>query len=105
MNTSPRIIADSTFNIFGASPGTPVKGGSTFHIAKAWCFGNLTLTPVDTGAGENPTVATGISCDGSALGNITQTDGIEGDMEFFAVQSRNNGSFTCSGNYTPSWGS
>ena len=102
MNTSPRIIADSTFNIFGQVVGTPVKGDSIFHIAKAWCFGKLTLNPVATGSGQNPTVATGITCDGSQLDNSTQTDGIEGDISFFAVQSRNNDSFTCS-SYTPNW--
>ncbi|MFH1527918.1 MAG: TasA family protein, partial [Bacteroidota bacterium] len=95
MNTSPRIIADSTFNIFGDQPGTPVPGDTEFYIAKAWCFGDLTLTPVGTDQGDNPTVATGITCDGSALDNLTQTDGIEGNISFYAEQARNNSNFKC----------
>lgn len=96
MNTSPRIVADSTFNIFGAPIGTPVKGDSEFYIAKAWCFGDLGFNPVGTGQGENPTIATGITCDGSKLNNITQTDSVVGNISFYAEQARNNENFVCS---------
>ena len=105
MNTSPRIVADSTFNIFAGGPTTtptPLTGGIDYHIAKAWCFGTLGFAPVSVG--ENPTVATGITCNGASLDNSTQTDGVKGDIEFYAVQSRNNSTFTCEANYTPSWG-
>lgn len=95
MNTSPRIIADSTFNIFGAPIGTSVEGDSEFYIAKAWCFGELTLTPVPQSGTNDPIVATGIHCDGSSVNNSTQTDGIVGNITFYAEQSRNNPNFTC----------
>jgi hypothetical protein len=50
---------------------------------------------VAAGAGVNPSVNAGVTCDGSALGNITQTDGATVDVAFRAVQARNNPSFTC----------
>lgn len=104
MSTSPRIVADSTFNIFEAgAPNTPLTGGADYYIAKAWCFGDLGFNPVLTGEGQNPTVATGITCNGASLDNSTQTDGVQGDIEFYSVQSRNNLDFTCSDDYTPSW--
>ena len=99
MNTSPRIVADSNYNIFTGTSGTPLTGGETYHIAKAWCFGNLGFTPLtqDNEINQGPIErgATGISCDGASVGNETQTDGIVGDIEFTAVQSRNNSGFTC----------
>jgi len=96
MNTSPRIIADSTFNIFGQTAGTPVKGDTEFYIAKAWCFGELGLDP-QSEAGTNPVArgVTGITCDGASVDNSTQTDGIVGNITFYAEQARNNENFTC----------
>ncbi len=102
MNTSPRIIADSTFNIFDQTPGTPVPGDSMFYIAKAWCFGELGLDPQSEDSTDPVTRgATGITCNGASVDNSTQTDGIEGNITFYAEQSRNNAGFECSVHYMP----
>lgn len=100
-------IADSAGSILGGT--NPVPGGSTFYIGKAWCYGTLTAAPLvqDGVTTDGPIapgrVGTGVTCDGSTAGNIGQTDSVQGDMQFYAVQSRNNPTFTCAQNYTPTW--
>ena len=88
-------IADSDDNIWG-TPG-PVPAGMTRYIGKAWCFGTLTLNPVAAGQGDNPSVASGVSCNGAGLGNETQTDSAKLDVSFSAVQARHNTDFQCEG--------
>jgi predicted ribosomally synthesized peptide with SipW-like signal peptide len=81
----------------------PLAGQEDYYIGKAWCYGDLTLTPVkQDGAGKTgsngPLVrGTGITCDGTGLGNETQTDSVTGDISFRAVQARNNPGFDCRG--------
>jgi hypothetical protein len=95
-------LADSANNIWTNTPG-PLSGNTTKYIAKAWCFGNLTLTPLaQDGLGTDGPLApnrvgTGVSCDGKALSNLTQTDGATLDVAFRAVQARHNPNFFCSG--------
>lgn len=88
-------LADSSGNAWGGSG--PLPANQTMYIAKAWCFGTLTLDPVATGQGVNPGVASGTRCDGSGLNNTTQTDSATVDVEFQTVQARNNADFRCSG--------
>ena len=92
------ILADSTGNgIF--QPGSnsdPLAGNTPYYIGKAWCFGELTLNPAPEGNGD-PTINDGIDCDGSGLGNNTQTDTVEGDISFTAVQERHSPGFRCGG--------
>lgn len=90
-------LADSVTNVWTPNNIVPLPANQTVYIAKAWCMGTLTLNPVPAGQGVNPSVASGVSCDGTTLGNISQTDGATMDIAFRAVQARNNGSFTCSG--------
>lgn len=96
-------IADSlTNNTLNGVSGEPLAGNTTYYIGKAWCFGNLTLTPlVQDGVGDARTPigpeGPGLSCNGSLLNNITQSDLLMGDISFSAVQSRNNPNFLCSG--------
>jgi predicted ribosomally synthesized peptide with SipW-like signal peptide len=73
----------------------PVPGNEVRYIAKAWCYGDLTLTPVPAGQGVNPSVNPGVSCDGTDLGNTSQTDGVTLDVAFTAVQARSNEGFVC----------
>lgn len=110
-------LADSQGGIMGANE--PIPGDSTFYIGKAWCFGALSQDaetqdgqgkfnpqlPEETGNIPNgPTVrGTGVACDGSQVDNSAQTDLVQGDMQFYAVQSRNNSDFICSRDYTPQW--
>ena len=91
-------LADYQENNLGGADGQPAEGGSTYFIGKAWCFGEL--IPRYDGQ-DNPTVKPGFTCDGSSVNNITQTDNVTADISFFAIQSRNNGQFTCESNYSP----
>jgi hypothetical protein len=90
-------LADSEHNVWNPNAPAPIPGNKTVYIAKAWCFGTLTLTPVAAGQGQNPSIDPGVSCDGTTLNNITQTDGATLDVAFRAVQSRNNPNFLCGG--------
>ena len=92
-------LADSLNNIWTGQPG-PIPGNETRYIGKAWCFGTLTLDPVPAGQGVDPTVDPGVHCDGTALNNLTQTDGATLDIAFRAVQARNNPGFSCGGQDT-----
>ncbi len=93
-------LADSGSNIWTGTGG-PVPGGITQYIGKAWCFGTIGTAPlVQDGLGSTsprtPANSTGgITCDGSALDNSTQTDSLTADITFNAVQARNNTSFLC----------
>lgn len=86
-------LSDSTGDgLFGPGPLSPEQ---TYYIGKAWCFGDLTLDPVPAGEGVDPTVESGIICDGSQLDNTTQTDSVVGDIRFTALQSRYTEDFMC----------
>jgi|GEM_PF-552831 len=102
-------LADSATNIW-TGVGGPVPGDETLYIGKAWCFGGIGAAPVTqdgsgtlmSPAGNNNGNGTsgepedgGISCDGSTLGNETQTDSLTANVTFNAVQSRNNPNFLC----------
>lgn len=108
-NTATVALADSQTNIWqpGASP-SPLPKTTTRYIGKAWCFGSIAADPLSQGAypngpaGDNNDSGNpgepkdgGISCDGSLLGNETQTDSLTADVTFRAEQARNNGSFVC----------
>ena len=87
---------------------TPIPGDETVYIGKGWCFGTFAAVPVtqDNGSdvGRSPaTDVTGFTCDGSGVNNAAQTDSVQGDMQFYAVQARNNPNFLCSRDYTPTW--
>lgn len=86
-------LADSENNAWGENG--PVPANETVYIAKAWCFGTLTLNPVLNNGGVNPSVDPGIICDGTLLDNTTQTDGATLDVALEAVQARHNPNFLC----------
>lgn len=78
---------------------TPLVGNSVNYIGKGWCFGEMTATPVaQDGVNNNPPDAPsriGFTCNGAGDHNDAQTDGITVDVGFYAIQSRNNGDFSC----------
>jgi len=85
-------ITDATDNIFGVA-GVPFPAydpadpnGTTMHIGKVWCFGDLSY---DASLG-------GYSCDGSLVNNVSQNDSVTGNVTFYAVQERHNETFECS---------
>lgn len=78
-----------------STPNTWLTIGSllantTYKAGMLACFGNFTTT----GAGPLTQVT---GCDGGLMGtyNDAQTDSASGDITFSAVQTRNNGAFTC----------
>lgn len=97
--TTTIVLADSQTNAWGEPAGTPVPAAvdenDAVYIAKAWCFGDIATSPVTAGEGVNPSVASGITCNGANLDNSTQTDSAKLDVSFEAVQARNNPTFTC----------
>lgn len=100
-NTYTVTIADSSWNIFAKAANSPListdpQGEEIIHyIGKAWCFGELTTVPVPAGDGVNPTVNSGILCNGEPVGNISQSDSMTADISFTAVQARHNENFVC----------
>ena len=98
--TTTFTFADSSTNVWTGSPG-PVTGGKTYHIGKAWCFGNLTAAPLvqdglGTSSPRTPGNSTGgITCDGTLVDNSTQDDSLTADVTFSAVQARHNDGFMC----------
>lgn len=94
-------LADATTNVWNPETPGPVPGGETRYIAKAWCFGEMTLAPLaqDGQGNDGPLaphrVGTGFTCDGSMLDNASQTDGVTMNIAFRAIQSRNNTTYTC----------
>lgn len=105
-------LADYNQNMW-TGQGGPIPGMTTKYLGKAWCFGTMGTAPVaqdggDKGrspAGNNNgnTVSGepedgGFTCDGTALGNESQTDSLTADVTFEAVQARNNPTFDCKGN-------
>jgi predicted ribosomally synthesized peptide with SipW-like signal peptide len=102
-------LADSTGNVWGVGTGA-LPGGSERFIGKAWCFGDLVQVPIAQdgkgklqGAPNGPLYRTSFTCNGSAVNNASQTDRVMGDIQFYAVQARNNPSFTCETGYAPSY--
>ncbi len=103
-------LVDSVTNQWG-TPGTPVAPTDILYIGKAWCFGDLSASPVSPTNSDDQDVntgplerGTGVSCNGaSSLNNAAQTDQVMGNLEFYAVQSRNNKDFQCARDYKPSW--
>lgn len=88
-------LADATHNVWASTTPGALPGGETRYIAKAWCYGTLAAAPLPAGTGVSPSVATGVTCDGTGLGNGTQTDGLTLDVAFRAVQVRNNPGYLC----------
>ncbi len=103
MNNAGQIaLASPSGGAFGTNP---VPGDQTVYIGKIWCAG--TLAPTNLGqdglnTGSPLTLGTGFTCDGTLVNNASQTDEVQGDMQFYAVQARNNAQFSCT-SYVPTW--
>lgn len=61
----------------------PMIASTTQYIGLYWCYGAITV-------GANT-----LSCDGSTVDNITQTDSMTADISFYVEQARNNPNFVC----------
>jgi predicted ribosomally synthesized peptide with SipW-like signal peptide len=68
-----------------SATGTPMLPNVTKYVHLEWCMGNMTLS------GNTAT------CNGNVPNiNQSQTDAFLADLQFYAVQTRNNGTFKCS---------
>ena len=96
-------LADSAHNVWNQSQiGGVLPSNTTKYIGKAWCFGTLTPAAVAVVGDGNPiTRGTGFTCDGVTVNNAAQSDRVMGDIQFYAVQARNNSGFTCANGYNP----
>lgn len=98
-------IADSTGNIWSSYKKDPILANSVKYIGKAWCFGDVSETPLNQdGKGKTgnngPLVrGTGVICSGKKVGNIVQSDGLVADVSFLVEQSKNNSEFVCKDNH------
>jgi len=91
-------LADSQHNVWGETG--PIPGGvdnePVYYIGKVWCYGELMKTPLSPDSGGDPlTRGTGFTCNGEPVTNISQTDEVVADVEFYAEQARNNPNFLC----------
>lgn len=77
------VLGGKTYTLADSNTGTPMAPGVTNYIGLAWCAGTQTVG------------ATTITCDGSTLGNIVQTDSMEASIAFRVEQARNNENFLC----------
>jgi predicted ribosomally synthesized peptide with SipW-like signal peptide len=78
--------ATTTLALADASTGTgPLGTTTTSHIGLAWCAGTITINAPGS-----------YTCDGSTMGNNTQTDSATSTVSFYVVQARNNADFLCS---------
>jgi len=93
-------LSDSDRNFFNPGQIAPLSGATTYYIGKAFCFGTLGFAPVAEGAGVSPLTASGITCNGVAVNNASQSDKLTADLEFTVVQARNNANFVCPENQT-----
>lgn len=69
------------FALADSITGTEFKPGIVSCVSKNWCFG---APDVETGA-----------CDGSKVGNKSQSDKLVADIALEAIQTRHNGNFVC----------
>lgn len=79
LNGKTYAIADSTTG-YG-----PIIASTTQYIGLKWCAGEMKIIP-ETGV---------IACDGSTMGNESQTDSVTADLRFYVEQYRNNPDFRC----------
>ncbi len=83
--TDIKDLASITYADSGS--GTTVAPGTTQYVHLEWCMGNMTLS------GNTAT------CDGNVPNiNQSQTDAFLADLQFYAVQTRNNDKFLCNPN-------
>ncbi len=74
-------LSNTTWALADSTTGNgPISAGQTGYIGVAWCYGSLDGS---------------LNCDGSNVGNESQTDSWFTDVNFYVEQSRNNENFTC----------
>ena len=65
--------------------GAVLQATNTAYIGLYWCYGEIDVNE-DTNS---------LTCDGSSVTNVSQTDQLSADFTFYVEQARNNEGFTC----------
>jgi predicted ribosomally synthesized peptide with SipW-like signal peptide len=74
---------DGSYDLYTALNGA-LPAEEVAYLGVYWCYGDI--TGVETNS---------LSCDGSDVGNISQTDSLAADIAFYVEQARHNEDFTC----------
>lgn len=80
-------LFDTNLAVTDSLTGDPLTPTTTKWVGLVWCAGDLDVD-LDWGL---------VSCDGSGMSNVAQTDSLVASLSAYAEQSRNNSSFQCSG--------
>ncbi|MFH1598279.1 MAG: SipW-dependent-type signal peptide-containing protein [Patescibacteria group bacterium] len=78
------VLAGVTYELFIPATGA-MPAGTTNYLGIEWCFGEMT---VDSNQHT-------VTCDGSTVSDVTQTDKLTADITFYIEQSRHNQNFVC----------
>lgn len=83
--TANILLSSTTYAVADANTGNSCAVNSTNYVGIIWCAGDLKvdLTTAD------------VTCDGSGLGNVIQTDSMTVDVVLRAVQANSNQGFKC----------
>jgi hypothetical protein len=79
------VLASTTYPIGDSGNGGSCKPGQTKYVSMCWCAGILTM---DTQTGK-------MTCDGTQLGNIAQTDTMTLDVQIRALEKSTDSKFLC----------
>lgn len=82
------VLKNKTYVLADSLAGNAFPANQTKYIGITWCAGNL----------EVNVAAAVITCDGTALGNVAQTDSFSVDIGFRAVPKKDNKNFRCEKN-------
>lgn len=77
------VLDGVVYPLFTPETETVLVGSSTEYIGLYWCYGAIST--------DNNV----LSCDGSEVTNLTQTDSLSASFTFYVEQARNNNGFTC----------
>ena len=83
--TANILLSSTTYAVADANTGNSCAVNSTNYVGIIWCAGDL---KVDL-------TTANVTCDGSGLGNVIQTDSMTVDVVLRAVQANSNQGFKC----------
>lgn len=83
--TASTLLSSTTYAVADASTGNSCAVNSTNYVGIIWCAGDLQVNLSNAN----------VSCDGSGLGNVVQTDSMTVDVVLRAVQANSNQGFKC----------
>ncbi len=94
--TADKVLGNVRWALADSKTGNGPIGPKTYYIGKFFCFGRIGQAPELPGnGGPIGGRGSGFTCDGKSVDNQSQTDSLEGDISFYAEQSRNNPKFLC----------